>query len=180
MRIVIATPLYPPDIALPAPYVKELARRLSTTHEVTVVTYGHYPEVIPGVRILAMSKRYPLPLRLVAFFLLLMRALKGADTLIIENGPSVELPAGVLARITSVRLIMHLGDVAAHERAQVSSLLGRIERFAQKHAQAVLSDIPKPAPEILPFGDPDLASFKEYEASWNTHLAKVEAVLSHG
>src|SRR3989344_9051256 len=40
MKIVLATALYPPDIAPPAPYVKELATRLAANHEVTIVTYG--------------------------------------------------------------------------------------------------------------------------------------------
>ncbi|MES2668693.1 MAG: glycosyltransferase [Patescibacteria group bacterium] len=180
MRIVIATPLYPPDIALPAPYVKELARRLAYTHDVTVVAYGRYPEAIPGVRILVASKRYPLPIRLVAFFQLLLRAAKDADALIIENGPSVELPASVLALLTPIRLVMHVGDRDAHERARVSEMLGRIERFAQDRAHAVISDLPEPAPEILPFDEPSLGSFKGYEASWEAHLARIETALAHG
>lgn len=180
MRIVIATPLYPPDIALPAPYVKELARRLSYTHQVTVVAYGRYPEEIAGVRILVASKRYPLPIRLIAFLILLARETRNADALIIENGPSVELPAGIVSRVLGRRFVMHLGDAAAHARTESSLLLRRIEEFATKRASVVLSDLPLSQPEILPFGDSTLAPFQAYEASWDAHFARIETALTHG
>ena len=59
MTLVLASPLYPPDLAEPAPYTKELARRLSTTHTVIVVAYGRLPEKVPGARNKTLKKPKP-------------------------------------------------------------------------------------------------------------------------
>jgi hypothetical protein len=67
MRILLASPLYPPDIAEPAPYVKELALRLSASHSVTVLTYGKHPETIERVRMHSVDKSTPRLVRLKAY-----------------------------------------------------------------------------------------------------------------
>lgn len=76
MKIVLATPLYPPDIAAPALYVKELAKRIATLHDVTIVAYANLPETMPEVRMIAVSKRQPLPLRLLTYFAALIRSVR--------------------------------------------------------------------------------------------------------
>ncbi len=168
MRLVIATPLYPPDIAEPAPYVKELARRLSPIHEVTIVAYGSHPEQVGGVRIIAVDKHKPLPLRLIAFFFALAKASSRADVLLVENGASVELPAGILARLKRIHVVLHIGDAAAHERIKYNPTLARIESFLTARAHCVLEDKPLPHPEVLPFAPkPDQTA---YDASWESHL----------
>ena len=67
MRILLITPLYPPDIAGTAPYVKELAERLASAHTVTILTYGHIPELVPNVIIHTVEKSSLLPLRIIRF-----------------------------------------------------------------------------------------------------------------
>lgn len=179
MKIVLATPLYPPDIAPPAPYAKELAKRLADRHEVVVVAYGRLPERVEGVRIAAVDKRRPLPLRLVQYFFALRSAAKNADVLYIQNGPSVELPAGLLAYLTGIPLVMHIADLSAHRHAESSFWLSRIERFALRRAQATLTDSPLPRPEILPFEPRPTEALAAYEASWVAHLQKLEDALNH-
>ncbi len=173
MRIVIATPLYPPDIAPQASYVKELAQRLGTQHQVTLVAYGSYPEAVPGVRIVSVSKRQPKPLRLLAFLWALYREVKNAEVLYAENGPSVELPVGLLTRITRLKLVVHLGDQLAHTRA------ARLEQFMTSRASSVVSDIPLSRPEILPFTAYPEEAFRAHEASWQTHVAMLTNLFTH-
>lgn len=173
MRIVIATPLYPPDIAPQASYVKELAQRLGTKHQVTIVAYGSYPEAVSGVRIVSVSKRQPRPLRLLAFLWTLYRETRNAEVLYAENGPSVELPVGLLARLIRVKLVVHLGDQPAHTRA------ARLEQFMTSRASSIVSDSPLPRPEVLPFTPYPAEALRTYESSWQTHLIMLTSIFTH-
>ncbi|MFA6408216.1 MAG: glycosyltransferase [Candidatus Paceibacterota bacterium] len=179
MRIVLATPLYPPDIAEPAPYIKELAKRLAELHEVTIVTYARLPEKVPGVRTIAIDKRQPLPLRLFAYLRALLRAAKYADVIYAENGASVELPAGLVSLFSARPLIMHVGDLVAHKRAQTSLALRSIEHFARSRAKTVITDSPLPKPEILPLDIIPIDKLAAYERSWSEHLRKLEDIFKH-
>lgn len=177
MKIVLATPLYPPDIAEPAPYVKELAKRLSKEHEVTVVTYGSHPEMIEHVRVVSTDKHRPLYLRLVTYFFSLWSTAAGADVLMVENGASVELPAGILARLSRTRLVLHRGDASAHARASKSRVLTWIEHFVEKKAYAIVENRPLPSPEILPFAPKPVEALAAYEASWENHLTLLNKTI---
>lgn len=170
MNIVLASALFPPDIAPPAPYVKELAARLAPRHTVTAVVYGRLPEQVAGARIIAVSKRRPLPLRLVSFTFALWRAARGADILYMENGASVELPALIVSWLTRTPVVVHFGDRAAKKYAYQNMLLRR--------ARGTVADSPMERPEILPFAPrPDMAA---YERSWQEHLALLEKIFAYG
>lgn len=179
MKIVLATPLYPPDIAEPAPYVKELAKRLSGKHEITVVTYGRLPERVPGVRIVAVNKQNPLPFRILIYAGALFRAALGTDVIYIQNGPSVELPAGIVALLTRKPLIARIGDIAAHEHASKSVFRSQIEHFTFSRAKKIITDSPIQKVEILPLEPRPVHAIEEYDKSWETHLKKLEDTLKH-
>lgn len=173
MRVVIATPLYPPDTAPQAVYVKELARRLSIEHTVTVVAYGSYPEQIPGVDIIAVSKRHAKPLRLLAFAWALYRATRTADILYAENGPSVELPVWLLTLLPHPKLVVHMGDPHAATRAEISASHRLLLRGMTKRATHVETSTPLVRPEILPLQPrPDL-ELRTYEDSWRQHVSLI-------
>ncbi len=178
MRILIATPLYPPDIAAPAPYVKELAARLAGSHHVTVIAYGELPEPVAGVRIIGVSKRRRLPVRLFLYFLALFRAAWSADLVYAENGASVELPAALASFLLRAPLVLHLGDEAARKKAE-HGLLALIGRFARARARRLIHDVPESRPEILPFHPYPHASFAEYERSWKEHLGTLQELFKN-
>lgn len=179
MKVVLATPLYPPEIAEPAPYMKELAKRLAKLHEVTIVAYARLPEKIPGVSIITIDKRQPLPIRLFAFLRALWQATRCVDVVYAENGASVELPSGIIARLGRRPLIMHLGDRAAHKRAHKNSFLRNIEHFALSRAARVITDMPIARPEILPLEPYPAEAFAAYEESWSTHLRALEDAFNY-
>lgn len=178
MKVLVATPLYPPDIAAPAPYIKELATRMAQTHTVTIVAYGHIPEEIPGVRIVVVNKRAPIFARLLRFFWVLFIEARSADCIFAENGRSVELPLVFAATLTRTPYILHLGDPTAEARS-VRGLSGFIDRTARRYARTVLKDLPLTRPEILPLDPRPESELQAYTASWDTHLAVVNAVLTH-
>jgi hypothetical protein len=170
MKFVLATPLYPPDIAEPAPYVKELARRLSSEHQVTILAYARLPEAVPGVRIVAVDKRQPVLFRLFAYAVQAFQLTRDADAVIVENGASVELPFALLGMLFRRAYIFHIGDAAAHARAPMHPLLQRIEQFAAHCASTIIADMPPQRPERIPFLPPPEQAEEAYEAAWSRHL----------
>jgi len=179
MRIVLATPLYPPEIAEPAPYIKELAKHLARLHDVTIVAYARLPEKVPGVSIISVDKRQPLLLRLFSYFFALLRAARGANIIYVMNGASVELPAALVALFTGRPLVFHVGDTVAHERAKQSRMLQFIERFAFSCAKCVLNDSPDARPEIIPLEPFPAEKMTAYEQSWDAHLRVLDETFNH-
>lgn len=179
MRIVLASPLYPPEIAQPAPYVKELAKRLSKLHEVTIVTYSSMPEKVPNVRILVTNKQYPLMLRLISYFFTLLRAARDADIVYAINGASVELPAAFATFFVRRHIVFCIVDVAAHERTKHSVILRSIERLAYARAKRIITDTPHERPEILPLEPFPTEQMTAYEQSWDAHLRILEETFNY-
>ncbi len=186
MKILIVTPLYPPDTASPAPYSKELATRLSNMTsgspklEVSIVTYADIPEKIPNITIYCTSKRKPRLFRIFALTSLLLSAAKNADVLFVENGASVELPMYLASFLIRKPFILHISDISAHAHAQKNSLLGRIERLAVSRAKEIITETPLGRPEILPFAAYPTNEFALYEKSWDNHLHMLLEKFHHG
>ncbi len=179
MKIVIATPLYPPEIATSARYIKELATRMAKEHELTIVTYAHLPEKIAGVNILTVNKRLLLPLRLIAYTLLLWKTACANQLIYAENGAAIELPVGIVALFMRRPLVVHMGDLRAHEKASENWLLGKIEKFMCAQAKKIFSDIPPECPEILPFEPIPTEKISSYNASWDSHVEELNKIFLH-
>jgi len=178
MNIVIGTPLYPPEMFGPAPYSKELARRLAARgHEVSVVTYGRLPESVPGVKTIVVSKREALPTRIIRYLLSLKKTVKNDSILYIQNGPSVELPALIVSLIKRKKIIIGISDTNAHTLAQKNKILSIIESATRSRTQAILSDIPPHKPEIFPLEDYPKQQMDAYETAWKKHLAALENIF---
>jgi hypothetical protein len=203
MRVLVITPLYPPDIKEPAPYVKELASRLSVQHAVTVLAYNHIPEQITGVEIIAVEKSALLPVRLWRFFRALMQTSRETDVLYVQNGPSVELPVLIFSLFNRKSLFVRLGDEVALEHSQstshihhlLESLLSRAagvvthtetsnaSAFFMKNApSARIHNMERPLsrPEILPFTPHPSEAETSYETSWNAHVEALITLFEHG
>lgn len=177
MKILLVTPLYPPDVAEPAPYSKECARRLSEKHEVVILTYGQIPEEILGVRIVTVSKQKTVAPRLLAFTRALMQEARKADVLYVENGPSVELPF-LVAKLWSNRpYILHVGDVRARARSTQHVFLRLLRSAVEFKANSIITESPPPRPEILPFQEYPLLAFTTYENAWDSHIREIEQIL---
>lgn len=58
MKILIITPIFPPQIGGPATYVFELCERWKAQHEITVVTFGEDAKPIEGVRLIPLKLNY--------------------------------------------------------------------------------------------------------------------------
>ncbi len=201
MRILLVTPLFPPDIAEPAPYVKELAGRLSSNHAVTVLAFNHIPEEVTGVQILPIEKSYILPVRLFRFMSALIRATRDTDIIYTQNGPSVELPVLLFSLFTHKLIYVRLGDEVALAHALERPFLRLLLQFMLKRAEGIIAhtrtsstsafflknispdcihNIERPAsrPEILPFAPYPTEVQSAYEASWSAHITELTRALS--
>ncbi len=178
MKIAILSPLYPPDIAELASYTKELARRLESNHELTILTYGCLPEPIEGVRIVAIDKREPLFVRLPRYFFALWKIARSVDLIYAQNGASIELPLILVSLFSSTPYILRMGDGAALSRSEKRPTLHVIDKIAMKHAQSVVRTGPLPRPEILPFAKQPV-DLSAYERSWTEHLTLLKKLFTN-
>lgn len=97
MKILIATPLYPPQVGGPAKYAKALQSEFSKEgHEVMVVSFSEVRHLPPLVRHSA-------------YFLKIVRAIRNTAFILTLDTWSVGLPALVAAKLWGVPLIARVG-----------------------------------------------------------------------
>ena len=130
MRILIATPIYPPEIGGPATYTKELVERWHDTHEIIVVTFTNNTQALPGSVLISVDKQLALPVRLFKFFVAVYKASKNADVLYVQNAMAAGLPtvlAGMLRRKPVV--LKFVGDEAWERATQHRKTQKRLQDF---------------------------------------------------
>ena len=175
MRILIATALYPPDVAEPAPYVKELATRLSLQHEVTVLTYGRLVEQVETVTTVSVPKSLPAAVRLLRFTKQLYKLSRQADCVLLQNAPATELPAALTALFFKRKTFMQLSDT----KIKYVGWRAFVHRIATRRVRAIIElTPPHDRPLIYPFADYPTEAFAEYERSWDEHLSVLTTQLS--
>ncbi len=200
MRILLVTPLYPPDIAEPAPYVKELSRRLSETDRVTILAYNHIPELVEGVTIVPIEKRAPGIIRILRFTFALLELSKSNDVLIVQNGVSVELPLLISRMIRKVPTLFRIGDTAAlkyterswFKRAIFSRVVEQVEYILvhdtatdtliqsyapRTHTPTVVTNAPPCRPEVLPFAPYPEDDLNAFSTAWTNHRDVIRTIL---
>lgn len=180
MKILIATPLYPPDIAPSAQYVKELAKRLvEKKHSVTIAAYAHIPEKVAGAQIIKASKHKPLPLRILAYFFVLWRAARATDVIYAQNGASVELPIAFVSFVARAPIILGISDKNAQKCGHENIILKLINNLIIKRARKIIADMPMERPEILPFGAQPKHAQEAYRLSWENHVRALIQIFNY-
>ncbi len=114
MHICIITGIFPPDIGGPATYVSHFAQSLHQHgHKVCIITLGDAVAPFP-FPVKRVSRKYPLPIRLLLLFGILLRDGWRSDVWYI-NG--LELPAVLAGKLLQKRMIMKVVSDYAWERA---------------------------------------------------------------
>lgn len=145
MKLVLATPLYPPEAGGPATYAKILEEELPK-HDIEVVTVK-FREV----------RHLPPLIRHIAYFFNVLKETKGAKAILVQDTVSVGLPSALASIVSGVPLIVRVpGDYAWEQSTQrygVTDLiddfqtkkygskvetLRSIQRFVVRHAQKVI------------------------------------------
>ena len=184
MKITIVSPLFPPDAAFPAPYVKALSTKLALTHTVTVLAYTYLPETVQSVQILVIDKRQPLFRRLFAFTCALKHELKEADVVIVQNGISTELPALLLSYVSRTPMLLEQSDTKATTQTSTSWFKGAVSTLLAKRVSAIV-DITTGAdtyaallpPEHYLFQSPSATALAAHKDAWERHLGRLQALF---
>lgn len=177
MKIVLATPLYPPDVEPVALYCKELARRLAMAgHEVIVATYGKYPEEVPGVTVVTTDKRQFLLVRIIKYTVALWKVVKNADMIYAQNGASVEFPVLIITNILKKPFVLFWTDVNAIKQAEKNFFLNVLAQAICRRTRMLIENFPPQKPEILPFEAPLGKVLTEYETVWDEHLEQLSLI----
>jgi len=121
-RILIATPLYPPDIGGPATYSKILKEELPKRgYAVSVLSFG-------SVRQLPKIFRHG------AYFLLVLIRGMRADIIYAQDPVSVGFPAMLAAKILRRRFLLKIvGDYAWEQGTQRFGITESLDTFAKKY-----------------------------------------------
>lgn len=133
MKIILATPIYPPEIGGPATYTKELAERLHSSHDLTIIALTDERIPFTGTKLISVSKRRPLPVRLIKFFIEVRKAARGKDLIYVQNAMAAGLPVALASMMTGVPFILKFVGDEAWERATQHKLTHkRLEEFLDK------------------------------------------------
>lgn len=121
MRLVIATPLYPPEPGGPATYAHILEHELpGRGHQVTVIKFSEV-------------KKYPKFFRHLVYLYRVLRAAKHADLILVLDPVSTGLPAALAARVTRTPYIVKIvGDYAWEQGQQRFGITDRLDDFVQE------------------------------------------------
>src|SRR3989344_3688346 len=104
MKIVIATPLYPPEVGGPAQYALNLEKAFTALgHQAVVVRSG-------------ILQKFPTGIRDMLYAWKLLFRVVGADAIIGLDTYSVGLPAALVGRLTRVPLLIRIGGDFLWER----------------------------------------------------------------
>ncbi|MDO8408345.1 MAG: glycosyltransferase [bacterium] len=125
MRVVIATPLYPPEVGGPATYVRELEEGLPARGvEVELVKFGDV-------------RRLPKLLRHWAYYRLVLRAARKADLVLALDPVSVGLPAMYAARKLGKPFVVKIvGDYAWEQGQQRFGVTEPLDDFVKTRQQS--------------------------------------------
>ena len=105
MKILLATPIYPPEIGGPSQYVKNLAEKLKKKGiEAKIISYNNL-------------KKYPQPLKFFLYFLSLFNKAKNSKVIYAFNLISCGYPAYLTSKILKKKFIIRLGGDFLWERA---------------------------------------------------------------
>lgn len=121
MHVVLAAPLYPPEIGGPATDAKALFDAL--------LAQGTRAVVVPFSKV----RHFPPGIRHMAYMVLLLGALPGARALVAFDTVSVGFPCALVAKFTRVPLVVRVpGDYAWEQGTQRFGVTDTIDEFQGK------------------------------------------------
>lgn len=133
MKIIFATPLYFPEIAEPAPYIEELAKRLCNKHAITTVAYTNNHDGTHCTKLLAVNKNRSLPVRLFQYTLTLYKASRDADIIYAQDALAAGLPAIIVGYLRNIPVILRMvGDESWKRATQLNFTTQDLETFLSK------------------------------------------------
>lgn len=117
MKILVATPLYPPETAQIALYSRQVARHLKTNDQVTILTYAYKIDPSDDLDIVTVDKTKPLFIRLAKYSWSLFKLSKTHDVIYVQNALAAGLPAILVKYLTGKPVVVNFYEDEAWKRA---------------------------------------------------------------
>lgn len=122
VKIIIASPLFPPEIEDIAIYTKNLAEHLKEKHQVQILAYAGNFEKISGVEIFTVDKKEAIFFRIFNYFIKLKQLAEKADVIYVDNSVASALPAILVKILYSKVVVVNFFEDEALKRARHFSL----------------------------------------------------------
>ncbi|MDP3954727.1 MAG: glycosyltransferase family 4 protein [bacterium] len=136
-KIVLATGIFYPDVGGPAIHVRKIAEALTENGwQVVVVAYGDGDGGVKfPFRVIRISRKMPLPVRMLKYYFAVFRHSFGAKIIYYFNLTSAGIPAFLTAKILGKKLISRFGGDPIWERVVENNkrFLSIIEYYEGKY-----------------------------------------------
>lgn len=170
MKILIATPLYPPDIGGPATYAKLLNDRLPS-HGFTIKILS-FKEV----------RNWPKVIRHLLFFLKVLRRGRGVDIIFTQDPVSTGLPSLLAAKLLGKKLVVRVaGDYAWEQASQRFWVTDSIDDFQAKKYGFRIELLRKTQSFVVRHSDTVITPsiyFKSLVSGWNCNRKKIQHIYN--
>ena len=115
MKILISTPIFPPEIGGPATYTVEVARRLQERgHKIRIVAFTDERPQVENLEVIPVRIRYPILgtlLRQIKLFATLLSAAKGMDLIYVQDPVVVGVASLLVGKLVRKPLVLKfVGD----------------------------------------------------------------------
>lgn len=178
MRILIVTPHFPPDTTPSANYVGELAERLASTHQITILLFGDTSVIVPGVKIITINQHRPVLFRTWSFMVRLRSQAILNDLVLIQNGPAIEMPIYFTLSQTKTSLIMLESDQASLDQTNQHPRWREIHRRLKKIALTLTTtDTTWPDNQSRQIAEGASNKNDRWEESWQEHLNDLQKLF---
>jgi glycosyltransferase involved in cell wall biosynthesis len=132
MKIILATPLYPPEIEDISLYCQKLTRHLRDEDEVQVLTYAKHVESDDELDIVIVDKHQPVLIRLFKFTWQLFKLARQADLIYVQNAVAAGLPAIIVKYLTGTPVVVNFAEDESWKRSAHLRLTERpLEEFLE-------------------------------------------------
>lgn len=144
MKILITTPLYPPEIAEIAVYSKTLAEKLSINHKITLLAYANHPLKAQGFSFIYVLKNKNFFTRIFLFFKALIKNINNQEILFLQSGISASLPAFLIAKIKNKKIVFRYFEDEPEKRAQIKTnrfkiiIIKTIQKIILKYSDTII------------------------------------------
>lgn len=118
MKIVLATPIFPPESGGPGTYTCAIAERLSPKHDIVIVTYGDNPTLFTFGRVVAVKASANILLRWLRYTYILWKEMGSADVVYAQNAMASGFPAVIAGQLRAKPVVIKMVGDEAWERAR--------------------------------------------------------------
>jgi glycosyltransferase involved in cell wall biosynthesis len=117
MKIIIATPLYPPEIEELSLYSQDLSKQLKNEYQLSVLAYANQVELDSDIDIVVVNKNQPLFIRLFKYTWQLFKMSKQVDLIYVQNAVAAGLPAIIVKYLRRIPVVVNFAEDESWKRS---------------------------------------------------------------